>query len=83
MISVAVRGYGIVIWDEEQGWRTFSASESMSAVLASRVEMALSGLEVDTEDDVAGALLSLPDAHLLARSCEHGPGGCDEDIALN
>jgi hypothetical protein len=83
MISVAVRGYGIVIWDEEHGWRTFSPSESMSAVLSNRVEMALSGLRVESEDDVCDALLTLTGAHLLARSCEHGPGGCDDEIGLN
>ena len=41
MFSVAVKGYGIVIWDDEGMWRTFSANESMSATLAARVELAL------------------------------------------
>ena len=83
MISVAVKGYGIVIWDEEVGWRTFSASESMSAVLADRVEMALRASRIETEDEASAALLTMTGAHLLARSCEHGPGGCDDEIGRN
>ena len=41
MFSVAVKGYGIVIWDGDGEWRTFSATESLSATLAARVENAL------------------------------------------
>jgi hypothetical protein len=80
MISVAVRGYGIVIWDEEHGWRTFSSSESMSAMLANRVEMALRSMPIDSEDEACEALLTMTGAHLLARSCDHGPGECDSEV---
>jgi hypothetical protein len=83
MISVAVRGYGIVIWDEEQGWRTFSSSESMSSVLSSRVEMALRSMHIDSEDEVCEALLTMTGAHLLARSCDHDPGDCEDGIGRN
>ena len=31
MISIAVQGYGIVIWDGDGEWRTFTPSDSMSA----------------------------------------------------
>ena len=41
MFSVAVKGYGIVIWDDDGMWRTYSATESMSATLSARVEIAL------------------------------------------
>ena len=41
MISIAVQGYGIVIWSRAGEWRTYTASDSISAVLATRVEMAL------------------------------------------
>ncbi len=83
MISVAVKGYGIVIYDEDDGWRTFSASESMSAVLSNRVEMALRSIPIESEETVIDALLSMTGAHLLAQSCDHGPGGCDDEVGLN
>ncbi len=83
MISVAVRGYGIVIYDADDGWRTFSATESISAILSSRVESALRSLPIESEETVCEALLSLTGAFLLAQSCEHGPGGCDEDVGRN
>ena len=41
MFSIAVKGYGIVIWDGDGQWRTFGATESLSATLAARVEHAL------------------------------------------
>lgn len=84
MISVAVQGYGIVIWDGDGEWRTFTASDAMSATLATRVEMALeaSGLPA-TDEGVCAALLSIHGAHLLAVDCDHGPGGCDGDVERN
>ncbi|MBW3612970.1 MAG: hypothetical protein KY392_03810 [Chloroflexi bacterium] len=85
MISVAVRGYGIVIWDDDGRWRTFTASHSLSALLATRVEIALEEHPgpVDTNDDACAALLSIDGAHLLAVDCDHGPGGCDGEIGRN
>jgi hypothetical protein len=83
MISVAVKGYGIVIWDETNGWRTFSSSESMAAVLSDRVEGALRSRPIDSEDEACDALLTMTGAALLARSCNHGPGGCDDELPLN
>ena len=85
MFSVAVKGYGIVIWDDDGMWRTFSANESMSATLAARVEMALETLELghrSQEDAVCSALLSIAGAHLLSVDCNHGPDDACSD-ALN
>jgi hypothetical protein len=84
MISVAVKGYGIVIWDVE-GWRTFTASDTLSALLATRVEIALDDLpgSTDSEEAVCAALLSIDGAHLLAVDCDHGPGGCEGEIERN
>ena len=76
MISVAVQGYGIVIWDGDGEWRTFTASDSMSAMLAARVQIALDELAASDEDEsaVTAALLSITGAHLLAVDCDHEPG---------
>jgi hypothetical protein len=78
MISVAVQGYGIVIWDGDGEWRTFTASDSMSAMLAARVQIALDELGPSDEDEraVTAALLSISGAHLFAVDCDHGPGEC-------
>jgi hypothetical protein len=86
MISVAVRGYGIVIWEHEGAWRTFSTTDALSARLSARVEQALAELTPGTEDDdaVCEALLSIAGAHLLAVECDHGPGSsCRGDDDLN
>ncbi len=78
MFSVAVKGYGIVIWDGDGEWRTFGATESLSATLTARVENALESVPtLGTETDVREALLSLSGAGLLSADCEHGPGECD------
>ena len=77
MISVAVKGYGIVIWDGDGRWRTFTTSDAMSATLAARVELALAGTTVtDDERTVMEALLSITGAHLFAVDCDHDPGEC-------
>ena len=86
MFSVAVKGYGIVIWDDDGMWRTFGANESMSATLSARVEQALEGLvlgPLSGEDAVCSALLSISGAHLLSVDCTHGPDGCCDDDGLN
>jgi hypothetical protein len=85
MFSVAVKGYGIVIWGDDGEWRTFGANEWMNATLAARVEMALEDLSpgTNTEEAVCSALLSISGAHLLAVDCDHGPDGCGRDDALN
>ena len=78
MFSVAVKGYGIVIWDGDGEWRTFGATESLSATLTARVENALESVPtLGTETDVREALLALSGAGLLSADCEHGPGECD------
>ncbi len=80
MFSVAVKGYGIVIWDDEGQWRTFGANESLSATLAARVEQALESVPAWThEHAVREALLGISGAGLLSADCEHGPGECDEE----
>lgn len=84
MISVAVRGYGIVIWERDGAWKTYSTTDAMSATLAARVEIALREVEPGTESDetVCAALLTISGAHLMAVECDHGPGsicGGDDD----
>jgi len=85
MISVAVHGYGIVIWDGDGEWRTFTPSDQMSAALAARVELALDTLPhaPHTDEAVCSALLSIAGAHLLAVDCDHDPGGCDGELDRN
>jgi hypothetical protein len=85
MFSVAVKGYGIVIWDDDGMWRTFGANEQMSATLSARVEMALATLEDGdrSEGAVCSALLGISGAHLLAVDCDHGPDDCCDDESLN
>ena len=83
MFSVAVKGYGIVIWDGEGKWRTFGANESLSATLAARIESALAFVPAHADErDVREALLSLSGAGLLSADCEHGPGECDGETSL-
>ena len=76
MFSVAVKGYGIVIWDDGE-LRIFSASDSLSATLTARVDHALDSVVVAAgEADVRDALLSLTGAGLLSADCDHAPGAC-------
>lgn len=83
MFSVAVKGYGIVIWDSGGEWRTFGATESLSATLASRVEYALDSMPTSADEhDVREALLGISGAGLLSADCEHGPGECDEGASF-
>lgn len=82
MISVAVKGYGLVIWDGEDRWRTYAPSDAISATLAARVEQALGTAVATSDDAIRDALLSISGAHLLAEWRE-GPGGTDADIELN
>jgi predicted Zn-dependent protease len=83
LFSVGVKGYGIVVWDDGQ-WRTFSASESLSAILAARVENALRPIAYGFEEDMRDALLAMAGTVLLADECEHGPRCGDEgDLTLS
>jgi hypothetical protein len=80
MFSVAVKGYGIVIWDGDGEWRTFGPTDALTATLAARVEGALQLVPVlATEGDVRDALLSISGAGLLSADCDHGPGECEGD----
>jgi hypothetical protein len=83
MISVAVRGYGIVIWEGDGTWRTFAPTESLASMLNNRVEIALSPAHGfhDVEEATA-ALLEITGARLLAVECGHGPGECDDAVDL-
>jgi hypothetical protein len=84
MFSVAVKGYGIVIWDGDGEWRVFSATTSLSATLTARVEFALDSVAVPSDEtDIREALLSLSGAGLLSADCEHGPGECDGESTFN
>ena len=78
MFSVAVKGYGIVIWDGDGEWRTFGATDSLSATLAARVESALDRMPALADElDAREALLAISGAGLLSADCEHGPGECE------
>jgi hypothetical protein len=78
MFSVAIKGYGIVIYDDAGAWRVFSTSDSLGARLATRVEFALQTVPAPADERVAReALLSIAGAGLLSASCEHAPGECD------
>jgi hypothetical protein len=78
MFSVAVKGYGIVIWDGDGEWRTFGATASHSAMLAARVEAALATVPRVSDDySVREALLDITGAGLLSLDCDHAPGECD------
>lgn len=85
MISIAVQGYGIVIWSGAGEWRTYTASDSISAVLATRVEIALGALPSpdQSQEAVCSALLTIAGAHLLAVDCDHAPGECDGESRRN
>jgi hypothetical protein len=84
MFSVAVRGYGIVIWDGDGEWRTFGASEALSATLAARVECALDTIPLPaTDTDVRDALLAITGAGLLSADCDHAPGECEGEAGFN
>ena len=84
MFSVAIKGYGIVIWDGDGEWRTFGATDALSATLAARVECALQSIPaLPTDRDVREALLSISGAGLLSADCFHGPGECDGEVGLN
>ena len=84
MFSVAVKGYGIVIWDGDGAWRVFSATTSLSATLTARVEFALDSVAVPSDEiDIREALLSLSGAGLLSADCEHGPGECDGESTFS
>ncbi|MEP7082572.1 MAG: hypothetical protein ABI841_06300 [Chloroflexota bacterium] len=83
MFSVGVKGYGIVVWEDGQ-WRTFSASESLSAILAARVENALRPIAYGDEADIRDALMQMAGTVLLADECEHGGRCTDEgDLTLS
>ena len=85
MISIAVKGYGIVIWSGAGEWRTYTASDAMSAALATRVEIALDALPSPDESNEAvySALLTIAGAHLLSIDCDHAPGECEGEPGRN
>ncbi len=77
MISVAVKGYGVVIWDGSDHWRTFGASDVRTASLSARVDTALRTVRSFADHDVLDALLSITGAELLAMGPECSEGLCD------
>ncbi|MGI8999622.1 MAG: hypothetical protein ACR2GO_07940 [Candidatus Limnocylindria bacterium] len=82
MFSVAVKGCGIIIWEGDGQWRTFAATEALSATLATRVETALECAPVGaSEYEMREALLSIAGAGLFSADCEHGPGQCDGETS--
>ena len=83
MFSVAVKGYGIVIWDGDGEWRTFGADERLCATLAARVEFALQSISLFADDlAVREALLGIVGAGLLSADCDHAPGECDGETSF-
>ena len=79
MISIAVQGYGLVIWTKADEWRVFAQTPRRSAILSARVELALRTPVPGghAAEDVIAALLSIRGAHLFAVDCDHAPGECD------
>jgi hypothetical protein len=77
MISVAVKGYGVVIWDGSDHWRTFGATDVRTASLSARVDSALQSVRSFADHDVLDALLSISGAELLAMGPECAEGLCD------
>jgi hypothetical protein len=77
MISVAVKGYGVVIWDGSDHWRTFGASDVRTASLSARVDSALRTARSFADHDVLDALLSISGAELLAMGPECAEGICE------
>lgn len=84
MISIAIQGFGIVIWDGDGRWRTFAPSDAIATLLNARVELALATVPHAMPDDEAamGALLDITGARLFAIECGHGPGECDDAVDL-
>jgi hypothetical protein len=84
MISVAVQGYGIVIWHGAEDWRTYAATASASAILAARVDQALRVLVPGhpSDEEVCAALLAIRGAHLFAVDCDHEPGECEGEPGI-
>ena len=84
MFSVAVKGYGIVIWDGDGQWRTFAPSASLSTMLAARVQFALqTGPAASDEREAREALLGISGAGLLSIDCDHAPGECDGEEPIS
>ena len=80
MFSVAIKGYGIVIYEASGRWRVFSTSDSLSARLATRVECALRNVPAPApadEHQAREALLAIAGAGLLSTDCDHAPGDCE------
>jgi hypothetical protein len=78
MFSVAIRGYGIVIYDDAGEWRVFSQSAALSSRLSTRVEFALQTVPAPADErEAREALLRIAGAGLLSASCDHAPGECD------
>jgi hypothetical protein len=83
MISVAIQGFGIVIWDGDGAWRTFAPTESLASMLNARVELALGPAHrCRGPEETTAALLEITGARLLAVECGHGPGECDDAVDL-
>ena len=83
MISVAIQGFGIVIWDGDSRWRTFAPTESLASILNARVELAL-GVphHLGDREQATAALLQITGSRLLAVECGHGPGECDDAVDI-
>ena len=78
VFSVAVKGYGIVIWDGDGSFRTFGPTDTLSAMLAARVEYALQTVPAPADElEAREALLAIAGAGLLSIDCDHAPGECD------
>lgn len=84
MFSVAIQGYGIVVWQDDGDWRVFTATDSLSARLRMRVEEALRAVPARAgQAGACEALLAISGAGLLSLDCDHAAGECDGEHHLS
>lgn len=70
MISVLVKGYGVIVWHDADHWRAYCRSDAVTAMLSTRVGMALTASAGESHDAVRDQLLRIRGALLLAEQPE-------------
>ncbi len=55
MISVLVKGYGLVVWHDATDWRAYGRSDALTATLTARVGMALTKTSDEAHDEAHDA----------------------------
>jgi len=66
MISVLVKGYGLVVWHDATDWRAYGRTDAMTATLSARVGTALTKTTDEAHDAVRDQLLRIRGAMLFA-----------------